>query len=97
MTNTYKSISEVGKHYYGDGVTELDLSATEEQDALNGGHLQLVARTYRVLSDRYEAGRQGELVELALLKETEQALIQGRHIERVDKPAAKAAEKKEIK
>ncbi len=37
-----------------------------------------------MLSNRYEAGKQGDLVELALLVETESALIQGGHIERVD-------------
>lgn len=115
MTNTYKATSEVGKHYYGDSVAELDLSPAEERDALQGGHLELVPRTYRVLSDNYEAGEQGALVELALLKEIEAALMQGGHIERVDelpgsnevaagpsaavpgdeKPATKAADKKE--
>lgn len=95
MTNTYKATSVVGEHYFGDGVVEVDLSPAEEYDAINGGHLQVVPRTYRVLADNYEAGKQGELVELALLKEHEQALIQGGHLERVDKPAAKAAQKKE--
>jgi hypothetical protein len=95
MTNTYKAISVVGEHYFGAVVVEADLSAAEEQDALTGGHLEIVPRTYRVLSDNYSAGKQGESVELALLKENEAALIQGGHIERVDKPAAKAADKKE--
>lgn len=95
MTNTYKAISVVGEHYFGEGVVEADMSALEERDAIDGGHLGIVPRTYRVLSDNYAAGKQGESVELALLKEHEAALIQGGHIERVDKPAAKAAEKKE--
>ena len=95
MTNTYKATSDVGKHYYGEGVADLDLSPDAEKDALSGGHLAIVPRTYRVLADNYAAGKQGELVELALLREHEQALIQGGHIERVDKPAAKAAQKKE--
>jgi hypothetical protein len=95
MTNTYKALSAVGEHYFGEGVVDLDLTASEEQDALNGGHLEIVPRTYRVLSDNYAAGKQGESVELALLKEHEAALIQGGHIERVDDKAAKAAEKKE--
>lgn len=95
MTNTYKASSVVGEHYFGEGVIDLDLSAVEERDAIDGGHLEIVPRAYRVLSDNYAAGKQGESVELALLKEQEAALIQGGHIERVDKPAAKAAEKKE--
>jgi F0F1-type ATP synthase epsilon subunit len=95
MTNTYKAISDLGKHYYGEDVTELDLSPADEQDALNGGHLEIVPRTYKVLSDNYTAGNQGDEVELTLVKEHEAALIQGGHIERVDKkPAAKAANKK---
>ena len=93
MTNTYKATSVVGEHYYGNG--ELDLSSDAEKDAISGGHLEIVPRSYRVLSDNYAAGKQGELVELALLKEHEQALIQGGHLVRVDKPAAKAAQKKE--
>lgn len=95
MTNTYKATSVVGEHYFGKGVSDLDLSVSEEQDALGSHHLEIVPRTYRVLADNYAAGKQGDLVELALLKEHEQALIQGGHLERVDKPAAKAAQKKE--
>lgn len=95
MANTYKATSDLGRHYFGEGVTEHDLSPTEEQDAINGGHLEIVPRTYKVLSDNYAAGAQGESVELALLKEQEAALLSGGHLERVDKPAAKAAEKKE--
>lgn len=104
MTNTYKAISIVGEHYFGEGVSEHDLSPAEERDALSGGHLQIVPRKYRVLSDNYTAGAQGSVVELALLKENEAALMQGGHLERVDdpkevpadeKPAAKAADKKE--
>ena len=99
MTNTYKAISAIGEHYFGEGVTEHDLTATEEQDALTGKHLEIVPRTYKVLSDNYEAGKQGEEFERAYPVELEAALISGGHIERVDKPApkkaAKAAEKKE--
>ncbi len=84
MTNTYRAISVVGEHYFGEGVSDLDLSPSEERDALNGGHLEIVPRKYRVLSDNYTAGKQGEVVELALLKENDAALIQGGHLERID-------------
>ncbi len=94
MVNTYKAISVVGEHYFGEGVSELDLSPSEEQDALNGGHLEIVPRKYRVLSDNYTAGAQGEVVELALLKENDAALIQGGHLERVDEPKETPAEPK---
>jgi hypothetical protein len=95
MTNTYKALTSVAEVWYQPGVFEADLTATEEQDAVNSGLLEIVPRTYRVLSNNYAAGKQNESVELALLVEHEQALISGGHIERVDKPAAKAAEKKE--
>lgn len=96
MTNTYKSVSIVGEHYFGEGVSDLDLTPTEEQDAITGGHLEIVPRKYRVLSDNYSAGKQGDLVDLALLKELEAALVVGGHLERVDtpKPADKPAPKK---
>lgn len=84
MTNTYKAISVVGEHQFGQGVSDLDLSVEAERDAIEGGHLALVARKYRVLSDNYTAGEQGAVVELALPKENEAALIQGGHIERFD-------------
>ena len=93
--NTYKATSPAAVAAFADGVFEREFTASEEQDHLASGLLELVPRTYRVLSNNYQAGAQGELVELALLKEHEQALISGRHIERVDKPAAKAADKKE--
>ena len=84
MTNTYRATSAVGEHYFGEGVTEHDLTPTEEQDAINGGHLEIVPRRYEVLSDNYAAGKQGDTVELALFKENEAALIQGGHIQRVE-------------
>jgi hypothetical protein len=94
MSNTYKATSPAAVAAYADGVFERDFSPTEERDVLASGLLELVPRGYRVLSNNYEAGEQGATVELALLKEHEQSLIQGGHIERVDKPAAKAADKK---
>ena len=94
--NTYKATSPAAEAAFDKGIFERDFTASEEKDWLDSGLLELVPRTYRVLSNNYAAGEQGDLVELALLKENEAALIQGGHIERVDKPkAAKAAEKKE--
>lgn len=107
MTNIYKATSAVGEHYFGAGVSEQDLSVSEERDAVNGGHLAVVPRKYQILSDNYAAGKQGAVVELALLKENEAGLIQGGHLARVDdspketpaapedKTAALAADKKE--
>ena len=94
MTNTYKATSVVGEHYHGAGVSDLDLSPSDERDAINGGHLEIVPRKYRVLSDNYTAGKQGAVVELALLKENEAGLIQGGHLERVDEPKETTAEPK---
>lgn len=93
--NTYKATSPAAVAAFADGVFDHEFSPSDERDWLDSGLLALVPRTYRVLTNNYEAGKQGELVELALLKEHEQGLIQGGHIERVDKPAAKAAQKKE--
>lgn len=95
MTNTYRALSKAAVAAYAEGVFERDFTPDEEKDVLASGLLELAPRTYRVLSNNYEAGKADDLVELALLKEHEQALIQGGHIERVDKPAAKAAQKKE--
>ena len=93
--NTYRATSPAAVAAFADGVFEREFTVFEEQDWLASGLVELVPRTYRVLSNNYEAGEQNAFVELALLKEIEAAHIQGGHIERVDKPAAKAAEKKE--
>ena len=102
MSNSYRPLSVAAKSQYDEGVVDLDLSVMAEKDALDGGHLEIVLRKYRVLSDNYTPGKQGEVIELALPKENEAALIAGSHIERYDepakedkKPAAKAADKKE--
>lgn len=96
MTNTYRALSKPAEAAYGTGVLELDLSVDAEKDALGSGLLELVPRTYRVLSDNY-VHPQGETFDEAFLVENEAALISGGHIERVDKPAkpAKAAKPKE--
>jgi hypothetical protein len=84
MANKYRPLSVVGKATYGDDEFEADLSPAEEKDALGSKHLELVPRTYKVLSDNYTAAAQGETFEATYLVENEAALIQGGHIERVD-------------
>jgi hypothetical protein len=83
MSNTYRAVSDRAKAINGEDIFEADLSATEEADAVTGGHLEIVPRKYRVLSNNYAAGKQGATVEAALLVELEAALIAGGHIERV--------------
>ena len=89
MSNTYRAKTKAGEAAFAAGVFERDFTATDERDWLDSGVLELVPRTYKVLSDNYGAGAQGEQVELALPVETEAALISGGHIERVE-PAKKA-------
>lgn len=89
MTNTYRPVSDRAKALHGDDVFEADLSVAEESDQLSGGHLVIEPRAYRVLTNNFSAGKQGTKVALALTVEQEAALIQGGHIERVEKPASK--------
>jgi hypothetical protein len=89
VTNTYLPISERAKTLLGENVVDLDLTATEEKDQLDAGHLQIVPRAYKVLSNNFSAAEQGKSFEAAYPVETEAALIQGGHIERVEKPASK--------
>jgi hypothetical protein len=94
--NTYRATSPAGVAAFAEGVFEREFTVAEEKDWLGSGLLQLVPRTYRVLSNNYSAGGQGETFEGSFLIEPEQALIQGGHIERLDKtPAVKPVEKKE--
>ena len=88
MSNTYQAISARGKALYGEAVFEAEFTAADEADHLSSGHLELVPRTYRVLSNNYSAAPQGKTFVSALLIEHEAALIQGGHIERVDVPDA---------
>jgi hypothetical protein len=94
MPNTYRPVSDRAKALRGTDDVELDLSATDEADELAAGHLEIVARPYKVLSNNFSAGNQGETVDLALLVEQEAALIEGGHIERVDKPGKSTSRKK---
>jgi len=91
--NTYKATTPAAAAAFAEGVFEREFTPAEEQDWLDSGLLELVPRAYRVLSNNYAAGAQGDLVDLALLVEHESALIQGGHIERVDKPATTKKEK----
>jgi hypothetical protein len=90
MTNTYRALTKPAEAAYGTGVLELDLSVADEQDALGSGLLELVPRTYRVVSDNY-VHPQGETFEEAFLIENEAALIAGGHIERVETPTKRAS------
>jgi hypothetical protein len=98
MANTYKPTSAVGEHYFGADEFEADFTPVEERDWLDGKHVELVPRTYEVLSDNYSGGEQGSEIEAAFVVEIEAALVSGGHLKRVDKkPAAKktAAKKAE--
>jgi hypothetical protein len=86
MTNTYRSLDVVAEHYFGEGEFEHEFTPSEESDWLSAGHLELVPRTYRQLSNNYSAAEQGATFEAAFLTENEAALIAGGHIERVDDP-----------
>ena len=89
MANTYRALTPAAVGAFDEGVFERDFTATEERDWLDSGLVELVPRTYRVLSANY-AVPQGQTFEAAMLKENEAALISGGHIERVDsKPTPK--------
>jgi hypothetical protein len=92
MANTYRALTPAAVGVFDEGVFEADYSPSEEKDHLDAGLLELVPRTYKVLSDNYQYP-QGETFEAGLLVENEAALISGGHIERVDKPPAKKAAK----
>lgn len=81
MANTYRALSDRAKALHGEDVFSAQLSAVEERDQLEGGHLEIVPRSYRVLSNNFTAAKQGRDVDLALRVEQEAALIQGGHIE----------------
>lgn len=96
MTNTYRALSGYGKAIYGEDVFEGGFTAAEEQDHLNGKHLELVPRKYKVLSDNFSGGTKGGEYVAGLQMEIEAALVAGGHLIRDDAPVAKkAAAKKE--
>jgi hypothetical protein len=92
MANTYKPTSAVGEHHFGAEQFEADFTPAEERDWLDGKHIELVPRRYKVLSDNYTGGEQGELIEAALPVEIEAALISGGHLERARKAPKKEAD-----
>lgn len=89
MSNTYRALTVQAEGVFAPGVFEHEFTPAEERDWLGSGLVEIVPRTYRVLSTNLAAGEQGELVELALLVEHEAVLIAGGHIERVDDPSPK--------
>ena len=84
MTNLYRPVSDRAKALYGEADLDRDFSPADERDMLDAGHLEIVPRPYRVLVNNYEAGDQGDVVDLALLVENETALISGGIIERAE-------------
>lgn len=100
MPNTYRPVSDRAKALHGDKPFEADLTPADERDQLDGGHLEIVPRPYRVLvnnfTDKGAAVEQGSTVDLAFPVEVEGALLAGGILERSDPPkktAKKAAEK----
>jgi hypothetical protein len=84
--NTYKALTTAAVAAFAEGVFDQEFTPTQEKDALDAGLLEIVPRTYKVLSNNFAEGAQGDEVQLALLVEQESALLQGGHIERVEKP-----------
>ena len=88
MSNTYRALSPAAIAAFAEGEFEAEFTAAEESDWINAGLLEIVPRTYRVLSNNYSAAPQGKTFVAALLVDHESALIQGGHIERAE-PAQK--------
>lgn len=82
MPNTYRPISDRAKALYGEKDFEADYTAVDERDHLDGGHLEIVPRPYKVLVNNFAEGEQGSTVDLALPVENEKALLEGGILER---------------
>jgi hypothetical protein len=95
MSNTYKPVSPWAKARHGEDVVELDMSASEEADALSG-HFELVPRRYKVTSKKVADREVGDEFDAAYLVEQEQMLLSAGHLERVEskKPVKKTTPKK---
>jgi len=91
--NTYRPLSAYAKAVYGESDIEREFSVSDERDMLAAGHLEIVPRTYRVLSDNYGPG-QGKTFEGSMPIEQEAALISGGHIERVAPAPVKETSKR---
>ncbi len=90
--NTYKATDEYGAAHFGEDMFDAEFDVLEERDLLDAGHLEIVPRRYKVLSDNFSGGAKGEPYMAALPMEIEAALVAGGHIMRADaKPAKKAA------
>lgn len=94
MSNIYRAISDRAKALNGEDEFEAELSPSDEKDQLDGGHLEIVPRPYKVLVNNFTRGKQGESVALALRVEEEAALLAGGILERDDEPAKKKTAKK---
>lgn len=87
MANAYKAAEgSLAAAHLGVDEFEREFSPAEEADWLADG-LEIVPRTYKVLSDNYEIP-QGETFEAAFPVEIEAARIAGGHIQRVELPKA---------
>jgi hypothetical protein len=82
--NTYRALTQAAVALFADGVFEHEFTVAEEKDWIDRGLIEIVPRPYKVLSANYVDGGEGEVRELALLRENEQALIDGGHLERID-------------
>ena len=86
MANTYRAVSDYGKAVFGEEPFDHEFTASDEGDHLGSGHLEIVPRTYRQLSNNYSAAKQGATFLGAFVVDHESALIQGGHIKRADAP-----------
>lgn len=92
--NTYRALTPAAVGVFAEGVFERDFTPAEEHDWIHRGLIEIVPREYEVLTTNFAAGAQGDTVTLALLRENEQALLDGGHLARIETTAAKAARKK---
>jgi hypothetical protein len=90
--NTYRPVSARAKAIHGEEPFEAEFSVVDERDHINGGHLAIEPRSYKVLSANYGPG-QGKTFDGAFPIELEAALISGGHIERVEKPVKSTTKK----
>lgn len=87
MTNNYRPVSDRARAIHGEEDLELDLSPADEQDALSGGHLEIVPRRYLVLVDNFADAKQGATYEAAYPADREAALLSGGVLQRVQDDA----------